>query len=169
MEEDVKMQSRFKMVWVLFSEGIWTFGTPSAGRDFPPSCLSAHSHSAAPWPEHGTGQALVQGSPPTEAPQIETVCLHTPVRPVIKYILQSAAGAFLSCGASRFPRVNFHQKKKKKQKNLRNLFFDLRANQMSPAGFYYDIKLSAWSHSTLSVHKLKVAQVWDKHFQINMR
>lgn len=38
-----------------------------------------------------------------------------------------------------------------------------------PAGFYYDIKLSARSHSALSVLKLKVAQVRDKHFHINMR
>lgn len=64
LEEDVKMQSMLKMVWVIFFEGIWTFGTPSVGCDSPPRCLSARSLSAARWPKQGTGHAVVQGLAP---------------------------------------------------------------------------------------------------------
>lgn len=78
---------------------------PAACLHAPP--LQLHGQSMAP------AKLWSRVRPPTEAPQIETVCLHTPVRPVIKHILQTADGAFLSCGASRCLRAISIKKNKK--------------------------------------------------------
>lgn len=61
LKEDVKMESRLNMAWVILSRGIWTFRALSVGRDYPPCCFSARSCSEAQWAEHGTSRAVVRG------------------------------------------------------------------------------------------------------------
>ena len=43
LKEDVKMESRLNVAWVILSRVIWTFRAQSVGPDYPPRCFSARS------------------------------------------------------------------------------------------------------------------------------